>query len=344
MTQDMPALAVDAMGGDRAPDALVKGSLQALLSDTNLRLVLVGERSRIEGLLAASGAAMGGRLSVEDSDGAIAMDAHPAQAVRAQPRASVNVAVDLVAQGQADACFSAGNSGAAMAAALLRLHRLPGVARPAIATPLPTSSGTTMLVDAGAQVECRPEWLAQFSSMGSAYVSAVLGIDRPRVGLLSNGEESSKGNSLVQAAHQLISALDLNYVGPVEGGDLLSGAVDVVVCDGFVGNVALKTAEGVAQAIMAGLRREAQADLRSRLGAVLLLPGLRRLQARLDWRQVGGAPLLGVRGLVFIGHGRSDAAAVASALRVAASAVRAGAVQALDKGILGQPRAELVEG
>lgn len=272
------------------------------------------------------------------------MDAHPAQAVRAQPRASVNVAVDLVAQGQADACFSAGNSGAAMAAALLRLHRLPGVARPAIATPLPTSSGTTMLVDAGAQVECRPEWLAQFSSLGSAYVSAVLGIDRPRVGLLSNGEESSKGNNLVQAAHQLISALDLNYVGPVEGSDLLSGTVDVVVCDGFVGNVALKTAEGVAQAIMAGLRREAQADLRSRLGAVLLLPGLRRLQARLDWRQVGGAPLLGVRGLVFIGHGRSDAAAVASALRVAASAVRAGAAQALDKGILGQPRAELVEG
>ncbi|MHB8392940.1 MAG: phosphate acyltransferase PlsX [Candidatus Dormibacteria bacterium] len=337
-------MAVDAMGGDRAPEALVDGSLQALLHDSELRLVLVGERARLEGLVSASGGAPSSRLSVADSDGVIAMDAHPVQAVRAQPRASVNVAVDLVAKGQADACFSAGNSGATMAAALLRLHRLPGVARPAIATPLPTRSGTTMLVDSGAQVECRPEWLAQFSTMGSAYVSAVLGVNRPRVGLLSNGEESSKGNSLVQAAHGLISQLGLNYVGPVEGRDLLSGEVDVVVCDGFVGNVALKTAEGVAEAIMAGLRQEAQADLRARLGAVLLLPGLRRLRARLDWRQVGGAPLLGVRGLVFIGHGRSDAAAVASAVGVAAAAVRAGAAQALEAGIARQPQAELVEG
>jgi glycerol-3-phosphate acyltransferase PlsX len=241
----------------------------------------------------------------------------------------VNVAVGLVGSGRADACFSAGNSGATMASALVHLHRLAGIARPAIGTPLPSLTGTTLLVDAGAQVECRPEWLAQFSTLGSAYVERVLGIGRPRVGLLSNGEESSKGNNLVQAAHDLISQLDLNYVGPVEGRDLLSGAVDVVVCDGFVGNVALKTAEGVAEAIMAALREEAQSDLRSRLGAVLLLPGLRRLRRRLDWRQVGGAPLLGVGGLVFIGHGRSDAAAVSSALRVAATAVRSGLTAAL---------------
>ncbi|MDA8330248.1 MAG: phosphate acyltransferase PlsX [Candidatus Dormibacteraeota bacterium] len=323
MSRTAPSLAVDAMGGDRAPEELVAGSLLALAEDSDLRLVLVGESSRLRPLVLDAPAPP--RLSFEDADSVIAMDAHPAQAVRAQPHASVNVAVDLVARGRADACFSAGNSGAAMAAALLRLHRQPGVARPAIATPLPTPGGTTLLVDAGAQVECRPEWLAQFSTMGSAYVAQVMGIARPRVGLLSNGEESSKGNSLVQAAHRLIAELDLNYVGPVEGRELLTGNVDVVVCDGFVGNVALKTAEGVAEAIMAALRQEAGADWRSRLGAVLLLPGLRRMRARLDWRSVGAAPLLGVRGLVFIGHGRSDAAAVSSALRVAAHAVRSGA-------------------
>jgi len=318
-----PALAVDAMGGDRAPEALVQGSLIALSADQELRLVLVGEGARLESLLGSPPAAAAGRLRVTPAEGVIAMGAHPVEAVRAQPRASVNVAVGLVAKGEADACFSAGNSGAAMAAALFQLHRLPGIARPAIATPLPTPKGTTMLIDSGAQVDCRPEWLAQFSTLGSAYVRRVLGVDRPRVGLLSNGEESSKGNELVQAADRLISQLDLNYVGPVEGRDLLSGSVDVVICDGFVGNVALKTAEGVAEAIMGALRQEAEAGLRSRMGAVLLLPGLRRLRQRMDWRQVGGAPLLGVRGLVFIGHGRSDAAAVASALRVAAAAVRA---------------------
>jgi len=318
-----PALAVDAMGGDRAPEALVQGSLIALSADQELRLVLVGEGARLESLLGSPPAAAAGRLRVTPAEGVIAMGAHPVEAVRAQPRASVNVAVGLVAKGEADACFSAGNSGAAMAAALFQLHRLPGIARPAIATPLPTPKGTTMLIDSGAQVDCRPEWLAQFSTLGSAYARRVLGVDRPRVGLLSNGEESSKGNELVQAADRLISQLDLNYVGPVEGRDLLSGSVDVVICDGFVGNVALKTAEGVAEAIMGALRQEAEAGLRSRMGAVLLLPGLRRLRQRMDWRQVGGAPLLGVRGLVFIGHGRSDAAAVASALRVAAAAVRA---------------------
>jgi len=328
LSQFAPAVAVDAMGGDRGPEPLVEGSLKALGEDSELRVILVGERARLEPLVGHQGLALS-RLTLEDADAEIAMDAHPVRAVRAQPRASVNIAVGLVGSGHADACFSAGNSGATMASALVHLHRLAGIARPAIGTPLPSLSGTTLLVDAGAQVECRPEWLAQFSTLGSAYIERVLGIGRPRVGLLSNGEESSKGNSLVQAAHELISQLDLNYVGPVEGRDLLSGSVDVVVCDGFVGNVALKTAEGVAEAIMTALREEAQSDLRSRLGAVLLLPGLRRLRRRLDWRQVGGAPLLGVGGLVFIGHGRSDASAVASALRVAATAVRSGLTAAL---------------
>ncbi|HVC38663.1 MAG TPA: phosphate acyltransferase PlsX [Candidatus Dormibacteraeota bacterium] len=321
MSAASPAVAVDAMGGDQAPDALVAGSLGALRADPDLQVILVGRSEQITPLV---GRGLPERLTLEESEGAIPMNAHPAQAVRSQPHASVSVAIRLVGEGRADACFSAGHSGATMAAALLRLHRLPGVARPAIGTVLPSRSGSTLLVDAGAQVDCRPEWLAQFAQLGSEYCRRALRVERPRVGLLSNGEEPSKGNALVQAAHELISQLDLRYLGPVEGTDLLSGKVDVVVSDGFVGNVALKTAEGVADAIMAALRQEANSTPRSRLGALFLLPSLRRLRDRLDWGQVGGAPLLGVGGLVFIGHGRSDARAVTSAIRVAAAAVRAG--------------------
>jgi len=311
------------MGGDHAPEALVAGSLDALREERDLSLFLVGPLDQLTPLVAGGGD-LADRLTLEESEGAIPMAAHPAQAVRSQPRSSVAVTVRLVKSGRADACFSAGNSGATMAAALLQLRRLPGVARPAIGTVFPSRSGSTLLVDAGAQVDCRPEWLAQFAQLGSEYARRALAMERPRVGLLSNGEETSKGNGLVQAAHELISKLDLHYLGPVEGTDLVSGKVDVVVADGFVGNVALKTAEGVADAIMAALRQEAMSGLRSRLGAVLLLPSLRRLRQRLDWSQVGGAPLLGVSGLVFIGHGRSDARAVTSAIRVAAAAVRSG--------------------
>ncbi|MGH7692659.1 MAG: phosphate acyltransferase PlsX [Candidatus Dormibacteria bacterium] len=327
MSSAAPALAVDAMGGDHAPEALVEGSLSALREERDLRLILVGPPERLRPLVGAL-EELGDRLSLEESEGPIPMQAHPAQAVRQQPRSSVVVALKLVGTGRADACFSAGSTGATMAAALLQLRRRPGYARPAIGTCFPSRSGSTLLVDAGAQVDCRPEWLAQFAQLGNEYARRALGVERPRVGLLSNGEETSKGNGLVQAAHQLLTQLDLDYIGPVEGIDLVSGRVDVVVSDGFVGNIALKTAEGVADAIIDALREEARAGLRSRLGAFLLLPGLKRLRRRLDWAQVGGAPLLGVSGLVFIGHGRSDARAVSSALRVAAATVRSGLAEA----------------
>lgn len=330
------------MGGDQAPEALVAGSLSALRLERDLRLILVGPLERLTPLVAGGGE-VASRLSLEASEGAIPMGAHPAQAVRHQPGSSVAVTVRLVGSGAADACFSAGNSGATMAAALLQLRRLPGVARPAIGTVFPSRSGSTLLVDSGAQVDCRPEWLAQFAQLGSEYARRALGVERPRVGLLSNGEETSKGNALVQAAHGLISQLDLRYLGPVEGTDLVSGKVDVVVADGFAGNVALKTAEGVADAIMLALRQEATSSLRSRLGTFLLLPSLRRLRHRLDWAQVGAAPLLGVGGLVFIGHGRSDARAVSSAIRVAATAVRSGLAEAWQSA-LGQPLPAQVSG
>jgi glycerol-3-phosphate acyltransferase PlsX len=326
LSVDSPTVAVDAMGGDKAPQALVSGSLAALSEDPRLHLILVGPKDQLMPLLQGGGDHMG-RLTLESSEGAIPMGAHPAKAVRSQPLSSVGVAVKMVQTGRADACFSAGNSGATVASALLQLHRLPGVARPGIGTVFPSRTGRTLLVDAGAEVDSRPEWLAQFAQLGSEYCHRVLGVEEPRVGLLSNGEETTKGNALVQAAHTLISQLDLRYVGPVEGTDLVSGKVDVVVSDGFVGNVALKTAEGVAESIIAALRQEATSNLRSRLGAFLLLPSLRRLRQRLDWAQIGGAPLLGVSGLVFIGHGRSDPLAVASAIRVAATAVRSGLAQ-----------------
>jgi phosphate acyltransferase len=343
LSVDSPTVAVDAMGGDRAPEALVSGSLTALQQEPDLRLILVGPSDRLAPLI-ATGGDLASRLMLEESEDAIPMGVHPAHAVRSRPLASVAVAVRMVRSGRADACFSAGNSGATVAASLLQLRRLPGIARPGIGTVFPSRTGSTLLVDAGAGVDSRPEWLAQFAQVGSEYCRRVLGVKEPRVGLLSNGEETSKGNALVQAAHTLIAQLDLRYVGPVEGTDLVSGKVDVVVCDGFVGNVALKTAEGVAESIMVALRQEATSNLRSRLGAFLLLPSLRRLRQRLDWAQVGGAPLLGVGGLVFIGHGRSDSRAVTSALRVAANAVRSGLAGAWHSAVEQQAPAQVPGG
>ena len=326
-------MAVDAMGGDHAPRELVEGALLALSRDPGLHLHLVGQELELAAILAGRSLP---RLELAPSEGAIPMDAHPAQAVRAQPRSSLGVGVALVQEGRADALFTAGHSGAAMAAALVGLGRLPGISRPAIATPLPGPQGVTWLVDAGAQVDCKPEWLAQFAQLGSRYVELAEGKPRPRIGLLSNGTESTKGNQLVQEAHRLVGELGLNYAGPVEGTQLLSGELDLVVCDGFVGNVALKTAEGVAEEVVGALRSELTRGPLARLGALLLLPGLRRMRRRLDWRAVGGAPLLGVRGLVYIGHGRSDRVAVAAAVAVAARAVRSGALA----GMTGLRRAE----
>jgi glycerol-3-phosphate acyltransferase PlsX len=328
-----PVVAVDAMGGDHAPLELVEGSLLALSRDPGLNLTLVGQEPELAAVLAGRSLP---RLQLAPSEGAIPMDAHPAQAVRAQPRSSVGVGVALVHDGQADALFTAGHSGAAMAASLVGLGRLPGISRPAIATPLPGPQGVTWLVDAGAQVDCKPEWLAQFAQLGCRYVELAEGKPRPRIGLLSNGTEPTKGNQVVQEAHRLLSELELNYVGPVEGTQLLSGELDIVVCDGLVGNVALKTAEGVAEQVVGALRAELSRGPLARLGALLLLPGLGRMRRRLDWRAVGGAPLLGVRGLVYIGHGRSDRAAVAAAVAAAARAVRSGALA----GMTGLRRAE----
>ncbi|HVA20476.1 MAG TPA: phosphate acyltransferase PlsX [Candidatus Micrarchaeia archaeon] len=317
-------VALDAMGGDHGPAPLVAGAAAAVGSCADVCVTLVGDPVRLRGALAGWSPQLRSRLPIEAAGTVIPMGAHPAQAVRASPDASVAVAVRLVADGRAAAAVSAGNSGATMAAALLHLHRLPGIARPAIGTVLPTPAGPTLLVDAGAQVDCRPEWLAQFARLGVAYARHGLGVAQPTVGLLSNGEETGKGNQLVQLAHPILVREVPEYRGPVEGRDLLAGTVDVVVCDGFVGNVALKTAEGTAELLFRVLRQELSRGGRARLGALLLRPRLRAIRDRLDWRRTGGAPLLGVGGLVFVSHGRSDAMAIRSAVLGAAAGARDG--------------------
>lgn len=327
-------VAVDAMGGDNDPQAAVLGALEAALKD-GIRVLLVGDGARLQALSEewrralpdnATRAADVLRTHVEivPAGSVIGMDEHPAQAVRSKKDASVVVATRLVAEGRAQAAVSAGNSGATLAAALLTVGRIRGVARPAIGAtfPTPTLTTSTFLLDIGGNVDCKPLWLLQFGVMGSIYARLMMGVDDPRVGLLSNGEEAEKGSELVQEAHRLLSSARLRFVGNVEGRDVFTGSCDVVVTDGFTGNVVLKTAEGVAELLFGVISREARGSLTGKVGGALLKPKLRPLRDRVDYRKAGGALLLGVAGEVVIAHGRSDAEAIGNAVRVAALAAR----------------------
>jgi phosphate acyltransferase len=321
-------VAVDAMGGDHAPEEIVRGALARLRAPGRVRVALVGRRDAVEAVLGrhlgAEEAEVRRRVEVVDAAEVVGMEEHPAQAVRAKRDSSIVRACELVARGDAQAVVSAGNSGAVLAAALFAVRRIPGVARPAIGALLPALMGRTFLLDVGANTDCRADWLAQFGVMGSVYARAMMGVAEPRVALLSNGEEPGKGSALVQAAHELLAAARIRFTGNVEGRQLMSGACDVAVTDGFTGNVALKTAEGVGEYLFAVLRREARASRRAMLGGLLLKPRLRAIRDRVDYRATGGALLLGVAGEVVIAHGRSDATAVDNAIRVAESAVERG--------------------
>ena len=322
----MPALgrlrvAVDAMGGDDAPRAVVEGAVAAA-RQLGVEPVLVGAAARVRDELQRLDAT---DLSLEivDAPEVIEMHEHPAMALRRKRRASIVVAVEQVREGRAAAVVSAGHTGAAMGAAQLFLGRVRGIDRPAIAAVLPTTSGApVVLLDVGANVDCRPHHLLQFGLMGSVYAREVLGIRAPRVGLLSNGEEETKGNDLTIRAAELLRGSGLLFVGNVEGRDLLFGATDVAVCDGFVGNVVLKFGEGLPLA----LREIVKAELRGWRGWLLrlylapLLGQARRIWRRLDYREYGGAPLLGIDGICVIAHGRSNAHAIHNAIRVAAEA------------------------
>lgn len=309
-------IAVDAMGGDHGPSMVVPGAVEGARANTTA-LVLVGREDAIRAELAKLDTT-GLDIEVVHAADEITMEDHPAQAVRRKPNASMNVAMRLVKDGKADAMLSAGNSGAMMASALMVLGRIKGIDRPAITSGVPNGKGgSTMLVDLGAVSDPKPLNLVQFAVMGEVYAQTVVGIPHPTVGLLSNGEEASKGNQLVQKVHPLLKATEgLNFIGNVEGRDILTGDVDVVVMDGFTGNVVLKSIEGTASMLMQVIKTEVTASPLRKLGALLLKPAFRAVATRLDYAEIGGAPLLGVDGAVIIAHGRSNTVAIRNAVGV----------------------------
>jgi glycerol-3-phosphate acyltransferase PlsX len=322
---------VDAMGSDRAPGVDVEGAVGAARR-FGQEIVLVGREEDIRRELARHDTQ---RLSISvvHASQVIEMAEHPSQAVRSKPDSSMVVGMRLLRDQQADAFVSAGNSGGVLAAALAsagRLGRVKGVHRPAISTVVPTLKGYSLMLDIGANTDCRPEWLVQFALMGSIY-ARTRGIERPRVALLANGEEETKGNAAVQAAHEMLKHLSLNFVGNVEGKDITRDLADVIVSDGFVGNVAIKALEGVASTILTLLRDEIKARPLASVGALLAKPAFRVVGKKLDYREYGGAPLLGVNGVVIIAHGRSDALAMENAVRIAIEAVNAHLVQTIQQ-------------
>ncbi|HRC61754.1 MAG: phosphate acyltransferase PlsX [Dehalococcoidia bacterium] len=322
----MTAIALDAMGGDDAPAATVRGAIEA--AREGIEVALVGERSVLEAELARSGGTPPG-VRIEQASDVIEMGEHAAIEARRRRDSSIYVGLSLVRRGEADAFVSAGNTGAVFATALVVLGRLRGIERPALGALLPVPAGPTLLLDAGANAECRPSHLVQFAHLGSAYMATVVGVPNPRVGLLNIGEEPTKGTPVLIETHEELAKSDLRFVGNVEGRDVFRGAVDVVVADGFTGNVMLKLAEGLIEMIFTEMRSVASSSLRTRLGGALLRPALREMSTRLDYRKYGAAPLLGVEGPVFVAHGRSDAGTIANAIRTAAGAVERGMIAAL---------------
>lgn len=320
-------IAFDAMGGDYGPSVTVRGAVLAA-AETGAEVVLVGRQDLIEAELRKL-RGVPSTITVRHAKDVITMYDQPIASVRHRTDSSLVVAARMVAEGQAEALVSAGNTGAVTAVAYLYLGRLPTVERPAIAVMLPSHRGFILLIDSGANADCRPEHLVQFALMGSIYCQRILGVKSPKVGILSIGEEESKGNQLVKAAIPKLKQLPINYSGPVEGRDIFSGRVDVVVTDGFTGNVVLKTSEGVAALITGALRREFTKTWVRKAAASVLVPALRSVARRMDWAEVGGAPLLGVNGVVIIAHGRSNVKAIKNALVAAATGVRNGLVQAM---------------
>ncbi len=319
-------IAVDAMGGDHAPAEIVKGAIRGARL-CGVDVVLVGDEAQVRQFV-SPGELDSASVAIRHASEVIGMD-EEVDAVRTKRDASVVVAASMVASGEADALVSMGNTAAAMAVATLKLGRIQGIDRPAIATVWLGRHGPTILIDAGAVSDCTVENLVQFAVMGSIYAEKALGITKPRVALLSIGEEPCKGNELTRAAHQAFANAPINFVGNVEGRHLFVGAADVVVTDGFTGNVALKSAEGLAEHIVYLVREELRRRPLNWIPVAFLLPFIKRLKRRLDYSEYGGAPLLGVNGVCIIGHGRSNANAVANAIRVAKEAVSQGVVDAI---------------
>ena len=315
-------IAVDAMGGDFAPREVVRGAVQYAASHAD-ELILVGDVARIRGEIEQLRLGVPASVRFEEAPEVIEMGEHPVPALRAKRGASVLVATDLVRDGKADAVVSAGSTGASMAAAVLRLGRIEGIQRPALAAHIVTATGPLLLLDAGANVDSDANNLVQFATMGGIYAERVLGVERPRIGLLNIGEEDEKGDAVSREAHQLLRRSGLNFVGNVEGNEIIRHAADVVVCDGFVGNVVIKFFEGLTTYIFNSLRTDLQQGPIAPLALLTLKPGFDRMRHRFDYERFGGAPLLGVRGVSIVTHGRAKARMVENAVRIAAEAAAA---------------------
>jgi glycerol-3-phosphate acyltransferase PlsX len=320
-------LALDAEGGDHAPEEIVAGALA--VSSPELRVLLAGRPEVLESLVPAGSA----HIEILPSEGAISAEEESARAVRGRPMSSIVVGARAVAEGRAQGFVGAGSTGAMLAAGLLVVKRVPGVKRPAIVTVLPGADGPVVLLDAGANADCRPEHLLEFGVLGSVFARLALGIGSPRVGLLNIGEEQTKGNSLALGAYPLLASSDLHFVGNVEGRDLLFGAADVVVTDGFTGNVALKSSEALASALMTMLEEELMSTATSRIGAFLSRGAYRRMLRRTDPHEYGGAPLLGIRGCCVIGHGRSNERAIRQGIRVAGEYFTSGVNEKIESAV-----------
>ena len=315
-------IAVDAMGGDSAPREIVRGAIDYALQSTD-EVSLVGDVPRLEREVAAYGKGVPPNICYVDAPDVVGMNDHPATAIRTKRRSSIVVATDLVRDGQADAVVSAGSTGATMAAAVFRLGRIEGIDRPALPAHMVTATGPVMLLDVGANVDSDPEHLVQFAAMGAIFAEHVLHVTNPRIGLLNIGEEIEKGDELAREAHAKLASLDLHFVGNVEAHDMIAHRADVVVCDGFVGNVVIKFFEGITSFIFRALREDLQQGPIAPLALLALKPGFARMKARFDYERYGGAPLLGVKGVSIVTHGRAKARMIENAIRVASESAHA---------------------
>ncbi len=316
-------IALDAMGGDSGPEPIIEGALTALREHRNFEIILLGPEDYLRQYLATLGmdGAIASRLHVEHAPETITMHETPVEAVRRKKNSTIMVGFELVRAGRADAVVSAGHSGATLASAVKKLGRLKGISRPGIASLFPTLKKPVMIMDLGANVDCRPQHLLQFAIMASSCIGKMLQLANPRVGLLSIGEEAGKGNALVKEAHELLAASNLNFIGNVEGRDVYQGNVDVIVCDGFIGNISLKVSEGLADAAMQMLRAEILKSWRAKLGYLLIRDAFKNFRKRVDYAEYGGAPLLGINGTGIVSHGKSNATAIKNAVVVAADMV-----------------------
>ncbi len=313
----MIRIALDAFGSDNAPESEILGAMAAVDSDSELEIVLTGDEAALNNAFRKKGRAVPSRISIRHAPERITMKDSPSFIVRNKKNSSLRVAYELVKNEEADAVISAGNSGASLAIAMIVFKRIKGIDRPAIATVMPAIGGYTVLIDAGANVDVKPYHLAQFAIMGAEYAAFMKGVKDPRVGILSNGEEETKGNDLTRETYKLIKDMDLNFCGYVEGREIFNGKVDVVACDGFTGNVILKASESLAETIFNLLRDEVNKSLKAKIGFFMARKSLKKFKKLVDHNEYGGAPLLGVNGAAFIAHGGASGKAIASAISVA---------------------------